>query len=49
MLKDLNESGGAGRKYWSEAASVLGVYEVKDEGLLRFNPRPTSYHNPSSG
>ena len=35
MLKDIKSSAGGGKKYWSEAASVLGVYE-SEEGGLRF-------------
>jgi hypothetical protein len=38
FLKEKKSSAGAGRKYWSEGARVLGVFEVEGFGL-RFRPR----------
>lgn len=37
MLKDEKSSAGGGKKYWSDAASVMGVYKC-DGGGLRFHP-----------
>lgn len=37
ILKDGKSSAGGGKKYWSDAASVMGVY-VSDEGGLKFRP-----------
>jgi hypothetical protein len=36
VLKDAKSSAGGGKKYWSDAASVMGVY-VSDEGGLRLH------------
>jgi hypothetical protein len=38
FLKEKKSSAGGGRKYWSDGARVLGVYEVEG-GSLRFHPR----------
>jgi hypothetical protein len=35
LLKDKKSSAGSGRKYWSDGARVLGIYEI-DGGGLRF-------------
>ena len=40
-LKDTKSGAGGGRKYWSDGASVNGVYETID-GILRFRPRSRS-------
>jgi len=41
MLKDGKSSAGGGKKYWSDAASVMGVY-LSDGGGLRFKPPPAA-------
>jgi len=41
MLKDGKSSAGGGKKYWSDAASVMGVF-ISDEGFLRFKSPPTT-------
>jgi hypothetical protein len=37
-LKEKKSSAGGGRRYWSDGAKVLGIYEVQHQGL-RFLPQ----------
>jgi hypothetical protein len=36
---------GGGRKYWSDAARAVGIFEDDQSGMLRFLPVPINNNN----